>query len=201
MGVVVDDEDVEALRRAIDGCGEAGRTCPDDEEVAARVGRAGVRPDRHGDLGDGGLDQDPSVVEDGNRQARICAGQVEQPLALRRAGFVERGRNRASLEHVVELVGLRRPSLAHDLDSREASVSPARPKVEQLANAAEERLIRFGRRCNDEPVELAKDGCSDQVAPCLGITAPGLRPADEQPPAGTRRRCERVGEDLRARRV
>jgi hypothetical protein len=156
----------------------------------------GVRPDRHGDVGDGRLDQDPSVVEDGDRQACICASQVEQPLALWRAGLVERRRDRAPLEHVVELVGLRRPSLAHDLDSREASVSPVRPEVEQLAHATEERLIRVGRRCNNEPVELAKNGCSDQVTARLGVMAPSLRPVDEQAPAGARRRRERVGKDL-----
>ena len=59
---------------------------------------------------------------------RLGAGQVEQALALRRAGFVERRRDRAPLEHVVELRGSP-PTIARP--------RPGRPRSQRVAGRAQ----------------------------------------------------------------
>ena len=114
---LIQDEDAQPLRGAIDGRRQARRPCADDDHVVGVLPQSSRGPRCPRDLRIRRVVQDTAVRE--HHQGELlrfgpCAAEQLTPLVrIRQAEGV---RNRALLEHLSQLVGSTRPGLADDMD-------------------------------------------------------------------------------------
>ena len=91
------------------------------------VGSGCVHSQRFDDFDRGGLHENPSVVEDRDRQGTGRASVLEKCSTFRRVGLVETIRNRAALKVIAERMGDLRPAIPNysdDLESRSVLSGP-----------------------------------------------------------------------------
>lgn len=95
-------------------------------------------------------------------------------------------------------MGVFGPPIADDSDHLELGKMPASPVVEELGDCEVEPLIRHCYGLEDEVVDLAKCGRSNNVICGRWVTAPGSAPTHKHAPLGIRVVVPNAGEELNA---
>ena len=189
-GAAFDDERAQPLGRGVDGGGQSRGPGAHDDDVERRVVvDVDDQAVRGGELGVGGVDEDPPVVQQHHRlRPRRHLRLTEQLGTLERVALDEPVRDAAVREHPSHLVRPRAQAVAHDRDLPGAQADRPVPLDEELGHRPVEVLVGRVPRPDDVVVDLALGHQpQDQVG---GVrVAPGA-PLDEEAAA-------RVGEELR----
>ena len=193
--LLVDDQHVEALGRAVYRGGQPGRSRPDDCDVEDLRGRVGVDAERSGDLRGRRLSQDATVEEDHDGQLTRGpghAGDAEQLVPALGPDVVEPVVDTAPEERIAEALDVPIPRVANDADRLELRPMLAIPLGEVLGHREVEVLIGVAPRLGQEAFELAHRRAPDDRLARLHQFAP----LDEDRTLGRRVQLAHRGQEL-----